>query len=192
MEQTDNYELPYPQCDPPLVEDAADIAHLRDLAEAVDAVVTDIDDQVMSVLSHPDAVRMLSATDVPGTGSVNGTTITVNYSLLSFDNTPGQLMSDTASGVVRIQEDGWYLIGHWVESRSDPVPDGSPRVRFLVNGAAASGWSHRGRSTQGYVQAFEVFRLSAQDSVTSQISMATSVSNLVYTAHIWALQLMVV
>lgn len=187
MRETINYGFPYPVCDPPLEEDAADIAQLRDLAEAVDTAVQTIDDQVASVLSHPDAVRMRSAVDVSG-----GQTIDVNYSLVDFDNTPGQLMSDTANGVVRIQETGWYLIGHWIEARSDPVPDGSPRARFHVNGLPASGYSHRGRATQGYLQAFEVFRLNAQDFVTSQISMGSSGSTTLYTARIWALQLMVV
>lgn len=192
MDQTVNYGLPYPECSPPLVKDASDIAQMRDLAEAVDTVVQDFDDQVMEVLSHPDAVRMLSATNVPVTGLSGGTTVDVNYSLFNFDNTPGQLMSDTAAGVIRIQEDGWYLIGHWIEAQSDPVPAGSPRARFMVNGVPASGYTHRGRASQGYIQAFEVFRLNAQDTVTSQISMGSDPSNMLYTARIWALQLVTV
>lgn len=187
MRETTNYGFPYPVCDQPLEADAADIAQLRDLAEAVDARVQTMDDQVEDVLSHPDAVRMQSAVDVSG-----GQTIDVNYSTVDFDNTPGQLMSDTVNGGIRIQETGWYLIGHWIEARSDPLPDGSPRARFHVNGAPVTGYSHRGRSTQGYIQAFEVLRLTAQDFVTSQISMGSSVSATLYTARIWALQLMVV
>lgn len=192
MDQTPVYGFPFPECEPPLVADASDIEQMRDLAVAIDTVVTTIDNNVAQVLSHPDACRMMSATNVPVAGDPNGTTATVNYSLFNFDNTPGQLMTDTAAGVVRIQETGWYLIGHWITAAEDPIPGALPRARFLVNGSPASGFTHRapagGRDFQGY----EVLRLNAQDSVTSQISMGTGTGSIVYTARIWALQLLVV
>lgn len=127
MDTTDCLGLPYPQCDPPLVKDASDIEQFRDLAEATDAAVQAYDDQLTETLTEPPAAALTGASNTAGTE------VNQFYSILEFDN--ANLFDSTFDGI-RIQEDGWYMVGgsviisgfdpNTVNLRVDPLKNGDP------------------------------------------------------------------
>jgi hypothetical protein len=173
VKQTPSYGFPYPECDRPLIADASDIIQVRNLAEAVDGAVQELYDTASQLLVHPDACRVQATpVVVPGPSS---TTMFINYDLFNFDNTPGQAMSDSANGVVLILEDGWYALTHYVTTLPTGGGTAEHMVRFWVSGAAGSSWSHISNSatvlpsTARFTNTLEIMRLSAGDTVTTQI-----------------------
>lgn len=128
MDTTPNLELPYPQCEPPLVRDASDIEQFRDLAEAADREVQELNDAITDRLIRPDACRLLNNVAFVSTLAEN----VVPMDAISFDNQPGNAMSDLVNGGIRIVTTGWYLVGAGVVSTV--ATDVQTRARFLVNG----------------------------------------------------------
>ena len=183
MDTTECFQFPYPQCDPPLTKDASDIEHMRDLAEAVDAVVQTFADNITDKLVRPDACRMTNLVAYVSTLADN----TIPMDASGFDNQPGLAMTDVAGGGIRIVTDGWYQVGAWC--RSTVATDVQTRIRFLVNGDAATNFQGPGGLAQAGSQdcnGEEVIELRAGDLInlsTRNGSPGTSVS---YTAHIWA------
>lgn len=139
MKETINYGFPYPECEKPFIADASDAIQVRDLAEAIDAQVQAMYDLSSQLLVHPDACRVFSTPVALGTGAI---TAVIPYDQTNFDNTPGQVMSDNANGVVQIQEDGWYWVSHFVSTQRSGI-GGDPwnYSRLWVNGAPGSAWS---------------------------------------------------
>jgi hypothetical protein len=181
MDTTDNLGLPYPQCNPPLTKDASDIEQFRDLAEAVDAAVQVLADEITQQLVRPDACRFNSSTQT--------STVTDNVmflTTLSFDNTAGNSMTDTVNGVIRIQRDGWYLCGFWVTSTV--ATDVQTRGRFLVNGEPASNFQGPGGIAQPGIQdcnGAEVLFLRAQDGLTIATRNGSPGTSVDYLARVW-------
>lgn len=124
MDTTECLGLPFPECRPPLVKDASDIEQFRDLAEAVDAEVQELDDALTATLFEPPAVKMSGGQTVAGSDIVHFPAVIV------FDNAG---MANTTLDGISIQQDGWYMIGGWV--RRGPGPTVADlRVEPLLNG----------------------------------------------------------
>lgn len=124
MKETECLGLPYPECNPPLVKDASDIEQFRDLAEAVDAEVQELDDALTATLFEPAAVKM------SGGQNIAGTDITHFPAVVVFDNAG---MANTTLDGISIQTDGWYMIGGWVRRDGGPTVT-DIRVEPLLNG----------------------------------------------------------
>lgn len=136
MDTTECLGLPFPECRPPAVKDASDIAQFRDLALAVDAAVADLAADVVDVWTAPDAVIMTGADNTAGQD------VTHFLASVLYDNAN---MGDTAADVIRIRETGWYMLGgHVVVSTATPI---FVRATFLVNGAQVNSLQGPGMST---------------------------------------------
>jgi hypothetical protein len=128
MKQTIPFKFPYPECAPPLVKDAPDIAQLRDLAEAVDAVMDDLEAEAGDLRISPDAAIMTNT--AAQVFAVDQTKITFNT--VEFDNTPGGALLDLAGNRFAIQQTGHYLIT--IGFRVAAASTGFAAVSFDVNG----------------------------------------------------------
>lgn len=183
MDQTECFQFPFPECAPPLTKDASDIAHLKDLAEAVDDVVQTFADDIVDQLVRPDACRVLNLVAYVSTLADN----VIPMDASSFDNQPGLAMTDIVEGGIRIVTDGWYQVGAWV--RSTVATDVQTRIRFHVNGDPVTNFQGPGGLAQAGFQdcnGEEVLQLVAGDLVqvaTRNGAPGTSVS---YVAHLWA------
>lgn len=165
MDVTDNYQFPYPQCDPPLTKDASYIVQMRDLAEAVDAEATLLESEFMADLVRTDACRMTGAAIV-----TNAAEVQPFFGTATFDNTAGGAMTDTTSGDIAILRTGWYLIGGWWNITT--AVDLQPRLFFTVNGVItgnSQGPSGLALATEQYISHESVFRLDAGDHLSSYL-----------------------
>ena len=103
MDTTDCLGLPYPQCDPPITQDASDAGQIENLATAIDTAVQKLADTIQDVLVAPDAIKVDGGTVAAG--------LDVQHYVFSslWNNNPA--LDDSAAGVIRIQETGWYYVG---------------------------------------------------------------------------------
>lgn len=183
MDATECFGFPFPECAPPLTKDASDIVHVSNLAFAVDAVVQSFADAITDQLVRPDACRMTNLVAFVSTLTDN----VIPMDASSFDNQPGLAMTDVVEGGIRIVTDGWYQVGAWC--RSTVATDVQTRIRFLVNGDAATNFQGPGGLAQAGSQdcnGEELLQLRDGDLIslaTRNGSPGTSVS---YTAHLWA------
>ena len=188
MGLTEDWALPYPECSPPLRKDAADIAQLRDLAVAMDTDVQGLYDELSERLLRPDACRMtVSATQ---TSAFNTPTFRPNYDSFTFDNSPGQLMSDTANGVLRILEPGYYLVGAWFLTSS--AVNQSMRARFLRDGnpdTNPTGASNIITGTSAYLSMSQTIRYDVPMTALSTEMISSTAVAWSVTSRLWALQL---
>lgn len=183
MDATECFGFPYPQCDPPLTKDASDIIQVRNLAEAIDAVVQDFADDILDQLVRPDACRMTNLVAFVSTVTDN----VIPMDATSFDNQPGLAMTDVAAGGIRIVTDGWYQVGAWC--RSTVATDVQTRIRFLVNGDPATNFQGPGGLAQAGSQdcnGEEVLQLFAGDLITLATRNGSPGTSVSYTAHLWA------
>jgi len=187
MDQTPDRGYPFPECEPPLIKDASDIEQMRDLAVAIDADVQGLYNSASDLLVHPDVCRMQTGTVGPFTGQQ----VDVFFDAFNFDNTPGQAMSDTAAGGLRILEAGWYLIGGWTSALTTTTL--ALRQQFLANGAPRSNYQgSAGQAISGeqFFSSEEVLVLNANDLVTMRLRHgALSSTSWSYFSRIWAFQL---
>lgn len=185
MPVTEDWGLPYPECDPPLRKDAADIAQVRDLAVAMNDSVQGLYNHLSTTLLRPAACRMSVSAVQSGTGSA----IRPFYDTQTFDNTPGTVMADTANGAIRIPWPGWWLIGAWWQSTS-AVYQGY-RVRFLKDGTPATspaGPANIGQSNDAFMSLSQTIRYDAAGTLGTEM-IATSSTTWQITSRVWALQL---
>lgn len=186
MQTTDCLGLPYPECDPPLTKDASDIEQFRDLAEATDAAVQAFADSVSDRLLNPDAVNMFGGSNAAGQDIVHFT------SGVNFDNAG---MSDTVADVIRVVEDGWYIVGGWVAASSPTHPTPTNiRIEPLVNGDVVSARQGPGAPAIGseYVAWVDVLQLRAGDvlqTMTHHTDAAATVFT--YATVLWAQQILI-
>lgn len=187
MKTTDCLGFPYPECDPPLVKDLADIGQFYDLAIAVDTAVEELADRVVERLRSPDYVVM--------TGTLlntAGNDLIMPYNVTVNDNAG---MADTGAGGIVIQEDGEYLLGGFVDADALLGTSMGLRVEPLVNGEVVAGRHGPGYPTFGttleYVTWMETLFLRAGDFVNAKthttINPATTVT---YSTRIWAFLVM--
>lgn len=185
MKTTENYSIPYPECAPPLVEDAAGPEALAALAFAADAALDLVYDQAANDYFNTDSVRMQA-----GLVTVTGQDYIPLFNSTSF-NTGG--MADTATGVVRIVEPGRYYVGSMSVSTTTGLTE--LRNRFLINGAPVSNFQTPGFYTPatgstvvGYADAVLTFQEAATLSIQVRHSSPGSTSWNVL-ASLWATQL---
>lgn len=141
MDVTDCLSLPYPECSPPLVKDAADVAQFRLLAEAVDAEVQRLDDDLTATLTEP------SAAAVTGGSNTAGTEVNQFYGFVEFDNAG---LHDATFDGIRIIEDGWYMVGGHVSMTGFSPTATNMRVDPLLNGDPWSSRQGPGYVVQGF------------------------------------------
>lgn len=188
MDETLNRGYPYPQCDPPLTKDASDIAHVRDLAAAIDADVQTVYDNAADIVVRPDAARMgiaPSVADTFGPGDFSPT-----FNTRTFDTT-GTSMTPTAEGVLRLVEPGWYTVGGYGEFTTATFL--GLRMCFLQNGVQATSYTQQARVVAGNVQlAFntgELFVPTGGDALTMRFRIGAASPSFTYIARIWAQQI---
>lgn len=187
MKETDCLGLPYPECDPPLTKDLSDIAQFRDLAFAVDDAVQALDDRITDQLLLPDAVIM-SGSD----GLITGQDHTQFYDGAVFYDNAG--MADTVTGGIRVQEDGWYIIGGWVTAAATPSVTFSIGVRVepVLNGdpftaRQGPGWP---TSTEAFAWSNTVI-LQAGDFLTTATHHQDSPALVItYNYRLWAIRIL--
>lgn len=140
MDTTDCLGLPYPECAPPLVKDASDIEQFEDLATATDTAVQAFDDQMTDTLTAPPAAAV--------TGGVNlaGSEVNQFYAVAEFDNAG---LHDAVFDGIRIQEDGWYMLGGSVRLSGFAPTVTNLRVDPLLNGDPWSSRQGPGHAIQG-------------------------------------------
>ncbi|MGW0034668.1 hypothetical protein ACWDXD_33245 [Streptomyces sp. NPDC003314] len=192
MKTTELYGLPYPECDPPLVKDASQIAQVRLLAEAVNEQVQDLVDYGDDVLFRPPAARL---------GILILPVVTTDSSAIPFfdtlvfgSNWGDSAPLDTAAGGLRVSTPGWYLVGchALVVSATAGV---LPMVRLTVNGASASSWSAVGGnygSANARLAALSAVPMILQegDLVRMEIKhLAAGSPTWEYRPHLWAVRL---
>lgn len=182
MDTTGCFQLPFPQCSPPLTKDASDIEHVRDLAEAVDDVVQAFADDIVGKLVRPDACRLLTNVAVVSTLADN----VIPMDAVSFDNKAGA-MTDTVNGGIKIVTDGWYQVGAWC--RSTVATDVQTRIRFNVNGEPATNFQGPGGLVQAGFQdcnGEEELELRVGDVITVSTRNGSPGTSVSYTVHMWA------
>jgi hypothetical protein len=140
MDTTECLGLPYPECNPPLTKDASDIEQFRDLAEATDAAVQAYDDQLTETLTAPPAAALT------GGSNTAGTEVNQFYATLEFDN---DNLFDSVFDGIRIQEDGWYMVGGSVRISGFAPTVTNLRVDPLLNGDPWSSRQGPGHAIQG-------------------------------------------
>ena len=183
MDTTECFQLPYPQCDPPLTKDASDIIQVQALAEAVDTVVQGLADDIVDRLVRPDACRMTNLVAFVSTITDN----VIPMDATSFDNQPGLAMTDVVNGGIRIVTDGWYQVGSWC--RSTVATDVQTRTRYLVNGDPATNFQGPGGLAQAGFQdcnGEELLELKVDDLITLATRNGSPGTSVSYTAHLWA------
>ena len=184
MDQTPNRGYPYPECEPPLVKDASDIAQMRDLAIAIDADVQGLYDTAHDVLVRPDACRLSMSAAVAASSSA----VYPFYDTLTFDTT-GTLMSTTGIGMITIVEPGWYMVGTWVQATA-AVFQGI-RVRFLQNGTPASSFSPQAgliSTNQQLIQQDGTMFYEQPGTLALEIRAGAASPSYTYASRIWAQQ----
>lgn len=188
MDQTECIELPFPECDPPLVKDASDIEQFEDLAQATDAAVTELANTLDDTLFNPDAARM--------TGGITtaGQLVNIPFTVAGFDNTAGDQMTDVIAGGIRIVEAGWYNIGGHVLATHAQAAGIGMRVQPMVNGSPYDSRQGPGRPTLAGASATDdvawqhTAHLAAGDLLTVQINHPASAAlSVTYAAAVWAL-----
>lgn len=185
MDVTECFGFPYPQCDPPLTKDASDIEHLRDLALAVDAVVTDFNSDIVHQLVRPPAARLTNGAGGPLVSTLSDNVIFLDTA--TFDNSDGSTMLDATNGVMLIPTSGWYHVGVWVVS--SVATDVQTRSRIIVNADPVTNFQGpSGLVTAGQqnLTAEDTLHLTAGDGVTIQTRNGSPGTSVSYTATLWA------
>lgn len=187
MGLTTDWGLPFPECDPPLRKDAGDVAQIRDLAEAVDTDVQSLYDSAYDLLIRPDACRMsVSTTQTSGAGQI---AIRPFYDVVTFDNTPGAVMTDTAAGVIRIVDPGVYLCGAWFSTVF--ATNQGMRAKFLKDGVLAAnphGTSNIITANTAYLSICQTLRFQQPAALSTEMT-AQAATTWAITSRIWAVQI---
>lgn len=181
MDKTDCLELPYPECNPPLVKDASDIAQFRDFAFAVDAAVQALSDSLTTTLLQPPAIVVTGTTTTTGRDIVQPLVFSPLY-----DNAN---MYNASAALIRIPEDGWYMVGGYV--RTDQQNIGT-RAQVVVNGDLVSAWQGPGRNHLNSGDSLnwnDVIFLREGDQITTITRHSAAVGlSVLYTTVMWAYQ----
>ena len=174
MKATFNYNLPYPECSPPLTKDISDIEQFRDLALAVDAEVERIATLADDTIINPDAAVMFEQSPNP---IVSGDQIPFGF--LNFDNTGGQLV-DLVNDRFTIRATGFYYVTIYINPNAFGTGMNSG-VIFRTNGVDGPRHDQANSSTPvtTHVSAQEVMRLNAGDNITFEYRGSTFTPGLI-------------
>lgn len=126
MGTTQYYDLPYPECAPPLLKDAADAADFRDLAFGIDGALDQVYAKGSELVFNPDAARMTMSASV----AVASQNIVPFYNSRSFDTTLTDEMTDLSTGGITVVEPGRYWCAAWVELSAAVALTGRIRLNF--------------------------------------------------------------
>lgn len=177
MDRTQYRNYPFPECDPPRVKDASDIAQLRDLALAIDADAAGRSDSIAQFWERPDSAGMTgSATNFPFPfSSTQHTQFTVPYDTVVFDNSGTNSLTDISRNAFVIAERGFYVFTAMVRVLGNPGFFTQLGIRFQnANRATAEGRHYQGvgayLGTELAWNAIEVLPCSAGDLVTTQMT----------------------
>lgn len=184
MKETECLGLPYPECAPPLVKDASDIEQFRDLAFATDAAVAAYDARLTDTLTAPPACAL--------TGGVNiaGNLVNQFYAVLEFDT--GGMFDPDFDGI-RIQEDGWYMIGGSLRLSGFAPTVTNLRIEPTLNGDEFSSRQGPGFSWSSSedVNWTDVGFFRAGDLIlTRSLHTGNPATVATYTHRIWCLQIL--
>lgn len=185
MGTTDNYAIPWPECDPPLRKDASDIADYRDLAEAADAAFDVVYDQASDQVFNVDAARMGMSAPVTTTGQ----------NVYPFFNTSivdiGDNLTDVQNGVIQIREPGRYWCGTHANLVSATAMTG--RTRLLINGSPVTNFQSPSiivTPSNAHCLMNVVISFTTPSTLSSQIRHSASTAlSFDYRASIWAFQI---
>lgn len=184
MKTTECLGLPYPECQPPLVKDASDIEQFRDLAEATDAAVQAFDDRLTETLTAPPACALL------GGNNIAGQLVNQFYSSAEFDT--GNLFDPDFDGI-RIQEDGWYMIGGSVRLSGFAPTVTNLRVEPTLNGdefSSRQGPAFSSSSSEDLNWADSGFFRAGDLILTRSLHTGNPVTVVTYTHRIWCIQVL--
>lgn len=132
MDSTDPYDFPYPECDPPVVKDRQDIAHLRDLAIAVDTEVERLYDLANDRVTSPDGALMFSSTSTPYESGDP-----IDFTTTQFDNTGGAFPNLSGNYFVcRDGQRGFYYFTIMLRALSSTTS--RMRAGIRLNGTSVS------------------------------------------------------
>lgn len=151
--------FPYPECNPPLVKDAADIADLRDLAVAVDTLVEDLATRADDILLSPDAGVLINT----GSQSADPLANLIAFNAQEYDTSASGDLVQVATSRFVIQQTGFYYITFGAQ-----IPSGNTFTASLaleVNGLLGTlkGETRVEAATSGSLSVFEARFLSAGD-----------------------------
>lgn len=175
MDTTFPRNYPYPECDPPLTKDASDIVHVRNLAEAINADVTNLFNTIDNNLLTPDGCHI---GDTVSQTINQGDALAFNVN--RFDNSPGSTMNH--SNGILIRTDGTYLVTGWVRAavgaltnfRSTIIVSGSGEL--LHEGLAVDFNASVGAGSTGTcvlrLNAGRLIQLSARATGTATVTIA--------------------
>lgn len=124
MDLTDNRLYPYPECNPPLVQDEANApVQTKALADAIDADLTTVQVQIREAFQLPTTIlRLTAATSVPH-GSA------VPFDTVEYDNQGWATGSTVTVGTA-----GVYLVTGFAASVAGTNVQ-SLALQFLINGS---------------------------------------------------------
>lgn len=182
MKTTPLRGYPVPECNPPLVKDASDIIHLKNLAEAFDQDIESLTEDSRPML-YPVGSKMSR------TGLVSSLAeFTVDYTTNSWQTRVG--MNNTAINRIVIPETGFYQVHAWASVASTSTLQ--MRTRLIVNDVPRGTWGSysapvAGLASQSTTHDVSLF-LNAGDELTSVIRRTTTTS-LTFAAslHVWQL-----
>lgn len=131
MDTTPNYGWPFPECDPPLVEDAALIGQLGTLAWAIDDAIGDLAARAQTQLIAPQHARVSQTADVATTD----VQVAAVFNSTQFD--PNTIVNGAFNIVAN--EAAWWMVGGYANTTSATAMN--TRLRFTLNGNPASSWT---------------------------------------------------
>lgn len=159
MDETSPLRLPYPECDPPLTKDAADIQQVQTLALAVDTEAQRLRVLAGDLIISPDAcviARIALQTPVSAGDPIDFDTV-IN------DNTGGAVPDITGNRLV-VRQQGFYYV--WASYQADLTGVGRIFVRMNVNGIDTGRSGYGSGTTNVAMTAQRVMLLSPGDSIS--------------------------
>lgn len=192
MKETEQYGFPYPECDPPLVQDSSQAVQIKNLATAIDTEVQRAITEANDELIHPPATRVgIAVLPVLTTDSL----VVPFFDTSVFAVNWGAPTALSTQGGMLVQKGGWYLAGchALVTSATAAV---LPMVRLTVNGAPASSWSTPAGNygvLNGRLAALSAVPLlvAEQDVIRMEIKhLAPAAPAWDYRPHLWAVRML--
>lgn len=189
--RTDNRLYPYPECDPPLVKDRSDIDYMRELAEAVNTDATALDARLVDFVEKRDAARIAFASTVTTTGAAAGTTFTIPYSSVTYDNTAGS--TDLGAFALKPLERGWYMFVSTVRCTNGGAQ--SLVIRNRQNGSSlAVGRRFEGPAdvitgSESSMECSDIFLCQVGDTIQTQAKVSGAAGSFTYEARLTMMQL---
>lgn len=194
--RTTNRGYTYPECNPPLVKDASDIADLRDLAEQVNTDADMIDARILDLWESPDSARISFSGNLVSTGAGAGQFSRFPYDTVTYDNTSGSTL--IASNALRVLERGWYLVVSVVRCNNGTA--GNEQF-FLIRNMRNLLGAEEGRRLEGgstpinaagesTMESSEIMLCQAGDIITTQVKNYGTAGTFSWDGHLTMVQML--